>query len=86
SQEPYTAPTGRGVRLTPEEETVLARLTAVRNEAATRLGLERGRVMPNQVLRKLARLAPSSLSELRDVPELRRWQVALLGSDLLAAL
>lgn len=86
SLEPYPAPTGGGVRLTQEEETVLERLTAVRNEAATRLGLERGRVMPNQVLRKLTRLAPSSLSELRDVPELRRWQVALLGRELLAAL
>ena len=86
SLEPYPAPTARGVRLTPEEETVLASLTAVRNRAATRLGLERGRVMPNQMLRALARLAPSSLSELRDVPELRRWQVSLLGKELLAAL
>ena len=86
SLEPYPASTGGGLRLTPEEKAVLARLSAVRNETATRLGLERGRVMPNQVLRQLARLAPSSLSELRDVPELRRWQVALLGRELLAAL
>ena len=86
SLESYPAPTGRERRLTPEEKAVLARLSAVRNETATRLGLERGRVMPNQVLRALARLAPSSLSELRDVPELRRWQVALLGRELMAAL
>ena len=86
SLEPYPAPTGRGRRLTPEEKAVLARLSAVRNEAATRLGLERGRVMPNHTLRALALLAPTSLSELREVPELRRWQVALLGRELLAAL
>ena len=86
SLEPYPAPTGRGRRLTREEEAALARLTAARNEAATRLGLERGRVLPNQVLRTLAIVAPSSTAELRAVPELRRWQISLLGSELLAAL
>lgn len=76
---------GRG-RPTPEEEAAFDRLNAVRNEVAGKLGLERGRVMANQLLREVVAAGPRTLAELEAVRDVRRWQVEVLGRELLEAL
>lgn len=76
----------RGKRGRRADETVLERLKDVRNRAAVELGLERGRVMANQALQAVAVAQPKSLAELASVKDLRRWQIEVLGADLLEAL
>lgn len=76
---------GRG-RPTLEEEATFDRLNSVRNEVAAKLGLERGRVMANHVLREVVAAGPESLAELGAVRGVRRWQVEVLGGELLQAL
>ena len=76
---------GRG-RPTPEEEATLDRLTAVRNTVAGELGLDRGRVMANHLLREVVAVMPASLAELEAMPGVRGWQVGILGRKLLNAL
>ena len=83
---PYPSPTRRGTRPTPEEEAAFERLKDARNRAGTRLGLERGRVMPNHVLRGIAAAWPENGAELASVPDVRRWQAETIGHELLEAL
>jgi len=83
---PYPAARGGRGRPSPEEEAAFDRLNAVRNEVAGKLGLERGRVMANHLLREVAAAGPRSLAELRAVGNVRRWQVEVLGRELLEAL
>lgn len=85
--EPYpTAPRrGRG-RPPPEEEAAFERLKVARDRAAARLGLDRGRLMANAVLRQVAAAKPRSLQELAGLREVRQWQAGELGEELLGAL
>ena len=83
---PYPFPAARGTRPSPEEEAAFERLKEVRNGVAGRLGLDRGRVMANQVLRNLAAAKPVGRAALTAVPEVRRWQVDVMGNELLQAL
>ena len=76
---------GRG-RPSPEDEAAFDRLSAVRNEIAAKLGLERGRVMTNHLLREIVTAGPRGLAELGNVPDMRRWQVEVFGAELLEAL
>ena len=76
---------GRG-RPTPEEEATLDRITAVRNAVAAELGLDRGRVMANHLLREVVAVRPDSPSALGAMPDVRGWQVEILGRRLLDAL
>ena len=83
---PYPVPRrGRG-RPTPEEEATLDRLTAVRNTVAAELGLDRGRVMANHLLREVVAVRPGSLAALQAMPDVRGWQVEIMGRKLLDAL
>lgn len=83
---PYpVSPKARG-RPTPDEEAAFDRLNSVRNEVAARLGLERGRVMANRLLREVVAAGPRTLAELEAVRDVRRWQVEVLGRELLEAL
>ncbi len=85
--EPYPAPTRRGRGMPPpEEEAAFDRLKAARDRAAGRLGLDRGRLMANSALRRVAAARPRSLPELEALDDVRRWQAAALGKDLLRAL
>lgn len=61
-------------------------LRDVRAALAPRLGLPPGVLIPNTTLDAIASRAPRSEEELRQVPGVRRWQVGVLGYDLLAAL
>ncbi len=81
---PAAATRGRG-RPPPEEEAAFERLKAARDRAAERLGLDRGRLMANGVLRRVAAAKPRSLRELEGLDEVRRWQARELGEELLRA-
>lgn len=62
------------------------RLKGARNVAASRLKLAPGVLCPNGTLEAIARAGARSAEELSNVPGVRRWQVATIGTDLLAAL
>lgn len=62
------------------------RLRQARNRVASRLELDPGFMISRAVLDEVARKAPTSAAELLEMPEIRRWQVEVLGPDLLDAL
>ena len=67
-------------------EARLERLKLVRNGLALRFDVAPGVLCPNGTLEAIARLNPSTLEQLAQVPELRRWQLRELGEDLLRSL
>ena len=67
-------------------EARLERLKLVRNQLALRFDVAPGVLCPNGTLEAIARLNPSTLEQLAEVPELRRWQLREFGEDLLRAL
>ena len=69
----------------PELDARVERLKTARNVAAARIDLPPGVVCPNGTLEAVARAAPRSLEELAAIPGLRRWQMGVLGNDLIAA-
>jgi|SRR5687768_7282812 len=64
----------------------VSKLKSVRDAAATRLLLDPGVLCSRERLEAIARKKPSKLSDLEDVPGLRRWQIDEMGKDFLAAL
>lgn len=65
------------------------RVNALRNareEAAQRLGLDPGFLCAREKLETIARKKPKTLEELAEVPDLRRWQIEVLGPAFLKAL
>lgn len=77
---------GRRPARDPEFDAVLERLKAARNAAAERIGLATGVLCPNGILEAIARARPATLEALATVPEIRRWQIGVLGKELLQAL
>ncbi len=77
---------GRRPARDPEFDAALERLKTARNAAAERIGLATGVLCPNAILEGAARLRPQTSEELATVPDIRRWQVEVLGKELLAAL
>jgi ribonuclease D len=77
----------RGPRRVPDPvfEARMERLKAVRNRLAPQVGLQPGVLCPNGTLEAIARAVPSSLDDLTQVPGIRRWQLQVLGRELLAA-
>lgn len=61
-------------------------LRAAREEAAQRLGLDPGFLCAREKLETIARKKPNTLDELAEVPDLRRWQIEVLGAAFLKAL
>ncbi len=78
----------RGIRHKPDPayEDRLTRLKERRNLLAERFGLLPGVICPNGILEGIARLAPASVTDLAEVPGMRRWQQRELGPELLASL
>ncbi len=70
----------------PAYETRVERLKAVRNQLAQRYDLAPGVLCPNGTLEAIARGNPATTEELAAIPELRRWQLAEFGGELLGAL
>lgn len=77
---------GRRPPRDPEFEATLDRLKLIRNAAAERVGLATGVLCPNGILEGVTRLRPRTREELAAVPGIRRWQVEVLGDELLAGL
>lgn len=67
-------------------EARLERLKGVRNVLAMRYDLAPGVLCPNGILEAVARINPSTLEQMSQIRELRRWQLREIGSGLLAAL
>jgi ribonuclease D len=67
----------------PAFEERMEKLRKARDDAADALGLDRGFLMPRTQLEAVARLQPKSIEALKDVPEIRRWQIEVLGGKLL---
>jgi ribonuclease D len=61
-------------------------LKAVRDEAAQRLDLDPGVLGARDRLEAVARKNPATLEQLAAIPELRRWQVDVLGEAFVRAL
>jgi ribonuclease D len=70
----------------PDFDDRVAKLKAVRDVAAAKLDLDPGVLCARDRLEAVARKEPKTLEELAEVPELRRWQVELLGERFLSAM
>jgi ribonuclease D len=66
-------------------EARLERLKSVRNQVAVRFDVAPGVLCPNGTLEAVARLNPSTLEQLAEAPELRRWQLREFGEELVRA-
>ena len=64
----------------------VARLKTVRDEAATRLGLDPGVLCSRERLENVARSGAKTVEDLAAVPDLRRWQIEEMGGGFLNAL
>src|SRR5206468_7387999 len=64
----------------------LERVKAVRNRVAAELGLEAGVLCGRTTLEAVVRARPLDRAALERIPELRRWQVEVLGDALLEAM
>jgi ribonuclease D len=70
----------------PEFEDRVGRLKTVRDRVAAELEVDPGVLCPRERLENIARRKPKSLEELAEVPDVRKWQIELLGADFLKAL
>jgi ribonuclease D len=70
----------------PDFDSNVSKLKAARDAAAIRLKLDPGVLCARERLEAVARRKPRSIEELREIPELRRWQAEVLGPDFVAAL
>jgi ribonuclease D len=70
----------------PDFDARAAALRTVRDAAAERLDMDPGVLCSRDRLEAVARRNPSTLAEIQEIPELRRWQIHELGPDFLAAL
>jgi ribonuclease D len=70
----------------PEFEARVEALKARRNAFAEEIGLLPGVLCPNGILEGIARLSPTSVEALCEVPGMRDWQRELLGAEFLATL
>jgi ribonuclease D len=70
----------------PDFDSVVSRLKSVRDAAAARLDLDPGVLCPRERLEAVARRRPTSVDELTDIPDLRRWQIEQLGDDFVRTL
>lgn len=70
----------------PDYENRVSRLRTVRDRVAVKLDLDPGVLCARERLEAIARKNPRTLEELSELPDLRRWQIEVLGEDLLRAL
>jgi ribonuclease D len=70
----------------PDFDDRVNRLRQVRDAKARELDLEPGVLCPRERLEAIARRQATSLDALAEVPDLRRWQIDVLGTDLVRAM
>jgi ribonuclease D len=73
-------------RLAPAVVRRIGALMAWRAEAAPRLGLDPGLLLPQRLIERLGHDAPADLAALEAMDGIRRWRVVALGREILAAL
>jgi ribonuclease D len=84
---PYPEPERNGPgRPPPEVEEMTAHLKDVRNRKADELGMDRGVLLPNATLERIAWEDPGDLAALRRVDGIRRWQVEAMGEEIVETL
>ena len=78
----------RGPRRAPDPaaELRVEALKKERNALAEQLQLAPGVLCPNGTLEAIARAEPHDLVALGEIPEVRRWQLEVIGAPLLAAM
>ena len=70
----------------PQFDARVAALKTVRDAAAQRLEMDPGVLASRERLEAVARAKPKSVEDLRAVPELRRWQIEVMGQQFVNAL
>lgn len=65
----------------PQFDTRVGALKAVRDAAAARLDMDPGVLASRERLEAVARVKPKSVEDLNAIPELRRWQIDVMGAD-----
>ena len=70
----------------PDFDDRVGRLKAIRDAAAERLALDPGVLCSRDRMEAVARKMPSSLEAFEEIPEMRRWQVEVLGEGFLKSL
>jgi ribonuclease D len=70
----------------PEFDHKVGALKAVRDEVAARLELDPGVLCSRDRMEQVARLLPGDVSELEQIPEFRKWQIAEMGEGFVKAL
>ena len=70
----------------PDFDARASALRTVRDAAAARLDMDPGVLCSRDRLESVARRNPQSMDELREIPELRRWQIEELGPEFLSRL
>lgn len=70
----------------PEFDERVARLKTVRDAAASALDLDPGVLCSRDRMEAVARRKPRHVDELEELPELRKWQLEVLGQDFVKAL
>jgi ribonuclease D len=70
----------------PQFDSRVNALKTVRDQAAQRLDLDPGVLASRERLEAVARKKPTSRDEVMEIPELRRWQVEVLGDGFVEAL
>ena len=70
----------------PEFDARASALRTVRDAAAARLDMDPGVLCSRDRLEAVARRNPQSMDDLREIPELRQWQIEELGPAFLARL
>lgn len=73
-------------RLLPAVQRRIEALVAWRAEAAGRVGLDPGLVLPRRLIERLAEEVPSTPEELGGVEGLRRWRAKTFGAEILRVL
>lgn len=70
----------------PDFDERVARLKSVRDVAASRLDLDPGVLCSRDRMELVARRKPRHVDDLESIPELRKWQVEVLGEEFVKAL
>jgi len=70
----------------PNFDSRVSALRTARDAVAEKLGLEPGVLGSRERLEAVARHAPESVDDLAAIPDLRRWQIEVLGDELIRAL
>jgi ribonuclease D len=78
----------KGPRFTrdPDFDQKTGLLKAVRDAHAAKLELDPGVLCSRDRMETIARKTPRAVEELAEIPELRKWQIALMGEEFVAAM